>query len=416
MSAHDGSAKARRLRPWHSVVVMVVALIAAGAIYSGRREDARVKVVHPVVGDVATTVSSTGLVIPARDFPARANFSGMVEGIYVHLGEKVHAGQLLLRLKDQYALPRLRKAQAELDEAELNEQNVLHNGSKEDRIAAQVELEKAQTDREEAANALAAMKAIQKDGSVTPAEVQTAEQRLAMADANLKALKQKMTARYSAEDVKSWRDRVAADKATVQAERVSWRNAHVFSPVSGTVYAMPVNLWDFVPAGTDLLHVADLSHLEVRAEFEEADIGMLHDGEPVTVTWDGEPGRVWHGHIVERPMAVTRTPDRNEGTCLIVLDDARGDLPLDSDVAVVVTVARDQHVLTLPREAVHTEGQAHFVYVVKDGELKKTPVEVGLANAMNEEIRSGVKAEDTIALRPLGDATLREGLRVESWN
>lgn len=412
MSAGGGAAKPRRLRLWHSAVAIVVALIAAGAIYSGRREDATVKVVHPVVGDIATTVSSTGLVIPAHDFPARANFSGMVEGIYVHLGEKVHAGQLLVRLKDQYALPRLRTAQAQLDEAELNEQNVLHNGSQEDRIAAEVELEKAQADRDDAANALKAMEAIEKAGSVTPAELQTARQRLALAEANLKALREKMTARYSAQDVKSWQDRVAADKANVQAEQVSWRNAHVFSPVSGTVYALPVNQYDFVPAGTDLLHVADLSHLEVRAEFEEADIGMLHDGEPVTVTWNGKPGRVWHGHIVQRPLAVTRTPGRNEGTCLIALDDVRGDLPLDTDVAVVVTVAREQHVLTLPREAVRTEGQAHFVYLVKNGVLKKTPVETGLINAMNIEVRGGVKPGDTIALRAEGDATLRNGLRV----
>lgn len=412
MRMAGASARPRILRPWQTTVLVVLLLVAAGVIYSGTRTQAKVRVVHPVIGDVATTISSTGLVTPAHDFPARANFSGMVEGIYVHVGEKVRRGQLLLRLKDQYALPRLENAEAALDEAELNEHNVLHNGSQEDQIGAQLELKKAQTDHDNAADALAAMKAIEKDGGVTPAELQTSEQRLALADANLKALQEKLTARYTAEDVKSWRDRVAADKATVEAERVSWENAHILSPIAGTVYVLPVNLYDFVPAGTDLLHVADLSHVEVRADFEEPDIGMLREGEPVAVTWEGKPGHTWHGHILERPMAVTRTPGRNVGACRIALDDDHGELPLDMDVAVVATVEKHSHVLTLPREAVHTDGQTTFVYRVVDGELKRTPVEEGLANAMRAEIRSGLNPGDTIALRAESDATLVDGQRV----
>lgn len=412
MSTAGVSARPRILRPWQTAVLVVLVLVAAGAIYSGTRTDARVRVVRSVVADIATTISSRGLVTPANDFPARANFSGLVEGIYVHVGEKVRPGQLLLRLKDQYALPRLKNAQAALDDAELNEQNVLDNGSREDRIGAQAEMVKAQTERDEAANALKAMQAIAKNGSVTPAEVEAAGQRLKMADAYLRALDEKLRTRYSPEDVKSWRDKVAADKATVAAERVSWENAHILSPIAGTVYALPVNLYDFVPAGTDLLHVADLSHIEVRADFQEPDIGMLRDGEPVAVTWEGQPGRTWHGHIVEKPMAVTRTPGKSVGTCLIALDDDHGELPLDTDVAVVATVEQHSHVLTIPREALHMDGQAQFVYRVVEGELKRTPVEVGLANAMNAEIRSGLKPDDTIALRAESNATLTDGQRV----
>jgi hypothetical protein len=221
---------------------------------------------------------------------------------------------------------------------------------------------KAQTDRHEAANTLKAMQAIAKNGSVTPAEVEAAGQRLKMADAYLKALDEKLSTRYSPGDVKGWRDKVAADKATVTAERVSWENAHILSPIAGTVYALPVNLYDFVPAGTDLLHVADLSHIEVRADFQEPDIGMLREGEPVAVTWEGQPGRTWHGHIVEKPMAVTRTPGKSVGTCLIALDDDHGELPLDTDAAVVATVEKHSRVLTIPRETLHLDGQAQFVY------------------------------------------------------
>jgi HlyD family secretion protein len=126
------------------------------------------------------------------------------------------------------------------------------------------------------------------------------------------------------------------------------------------------------------------------------------------------PGRVWHGHIVERPMAVTRTPGRSVGTCRIALDDDHGDLPLDTSVSVVATVEQHRHVLTIPREALHTDGQAHYVYRVAGGELKKVPVEIGLANAMTVEIRSGLKPEDTLALRAEDDAGLKDHERVSA--
>src|SRR6185437_7769488 len=107
---------AHRLRAWNVVLLVVVVAIVFGAVYAGMRSRAKVHVVHAAYDNVASTVSTTGTVVPVHDFPARANFTGLVEAIYVHVGEKVHAGQMLVRMKDQYAVPRLDKARADLDE------------------------------------------------------------------------------------------------------------------------------------------------------------------------------------------------------------------------------------------------------------------------------------------------------------
>ena len=189
----------RRLRACHVVMLIAVLLAVLGAVYAGMRPRALVHVAHPAYEDVATTVATTGTVVPVHDFPARANFTGLVEGIYVHRGEKVHAGQMLVRLKDQYAVPRLDKARADLDDAILNEDNVAHNGSREDRITTQAELAKAQTERDQAAAALQAMQQIQKNGSVSGAEMESATARLQAAQASLGALKKRLTHRFSPE-------------------------------------------------------------------------------------------------------------------------------------------------------------------------------------------------------------------------
>jgi HlyD family secretion protein len=410
--ASQPSARPRALRPWHIVGLSLVLVVAIAAVYANTRAKAEVRVIHPSYGDIESTVSTSGTVVPVHDFPARANFTGLVEAIYVHLGERVHAGQMLLRLKDQYAVPRLEKARADLDDAEVNEENVLHNGSQEDRIKSQAELKKAQAERDEAAAALDAMKPIEKKGSVSGAEVDAATQRLQTAQANLDALQKRLTHRYSSEDIQSWKDKVAADKASVAAEKISWANANISTPIAGTVYAMPTHLYDYVPAGTDLLHVADLSHIQLSANFEGLDLGKLQVGQPATITWEGAPGRVWHGQLQAKPLAVTRTGARSVGECTITLNDDHGDLPLDTNVAVIVSTERRAHVLTIPREALHSEDGAHFVYRVVDGRLKRTPVETGIFSAMSAEIAKGLRPEDVVVLHEEGDQKLSEGLHV----
>jgi HlyD family secretion protein len=402
----------RRLRAWHVVVLILVLSIVVGAVFAGTRSRATVHVVHVTYEDVASTVSTTGTVVPVHDFPARANFTGLVEKIYVHLGDKVRAGQMLVRLRDQYAVPRLDKARADLDEAVLNQQTVLQNGSEEDRIKSQAELMKARTERDQAATALEMMQQIQKNGSVSGAEMEAARQRLQTAQTEVAAIEQAVNHRYSPEDVKSWRERVAAGKANVKAEEVSWGNANISSPISWTVYVIAARPYDFVPAGGDMLHVADLTHLQVQASFEEPDIARLNSGEPVTITWEGAPGQVWHGHLNDKPLALTKNGARNVGECTIALDDNRGDLPIDTNVAVVVTIDRRAHVLAIPREALRSENGAHYVYRVVGDQLRRTPVEAGLANAMMVEVTRGLNPDDVVALHADGDGTLEDGLRV----
>ena len=407
------SAKPRILHPGYLVAFLVVALGIVGAsVYAGTRSKADVEVAHPEYRDIATTVAATGLVVPIQDFPARANFSGLVDAIYVHAGQKVRAGQMLLRMKDQYAVTRMQKAQADLDDAELNEQNVLHNGSQEDRLGSQADLLKAQTERDQAAAALAAMRQIAKNGSVSGAELEAGTQRLQTAETNLTALKKKLNDRYSPEDIRDWKDKVAASKSSMEAERISWANANLSTPIAGTVYVLPTHLYDFVPAGTDLLHVADLSRLEVRANFPDTDLDRLKVGQPVSITWDGAPGRTWNGHLLSKPLAVTRVGDRDVGECTIALEDNRGDLPVDTKVATVVSVNQHAHVLTIPREALYEEGGARFVYRVVDGELKKTDVQIGISSPMRVEIAGGLKPEDEVMLRVKSDVKVKQGLRV----
>jgi HlyD family secretion protein len=199
---------------------------------------------------------------------------------------------------------------------------------------------------------------------------------------------------------------------SLKAAEVQYDNANISSPMAGTVYSIQVSAYDFVPMGADLVRVADLSQVEVRAYFDEPEIGKLIAGQPVKIVWDGKPGRVWHGHIKQAPVAAVALGPRSVGECTITVDDAREDLLPNTNVIVTAMIERHQHVLTIPRGALRTEGQANFVFRVVNGRLKRTPVDVGIVNLDRVEVRRGLVEGDAVAVNTMDNRELSDNLAV----
>lgn len=396
------------------IIAGAVPLIIGVAVFLYRQRAVEVQPVSPVYEDIETSVSATGSVIPTNDFAARATFSGIVDNIYVRLGQKVQPGQKLLQLRDQFAQSRLDNARAALMTSEVNAENMRQNGTKEDRIAQASDLAKAQSEQSAAEKALATVQQLRKVGSTSDAEVASATQRLDAANAALQAARERSQSRYRPEDLKNTEAKIAADKANLAGESVSYRNANVVSPIQGTVYLLPVNRYDFVQMGAELVHVADLKKLSVHASFFEPDIRQLKTGEPVRITWSsGAPGRTWNGRLESKPMAVTGDGVLRTGICIVDIASDSDGLPVNTNVTVTATVQRHTHVMTLPREAVRDEGASHYVYRIVGGRLKKTLVQVGLVNAMRAEITSGLKSDDQVAVHASAGEGLRNSLRVK---
>lgn len=409
----NGTAKLK-LRKWHIVLLLTALVIIGAAAYSGRGNEIEVQATSPAYQNLESQVGTGGTVVPLNEFPARANFGGIVTKIHVHLGQKVRAGQLLLTMKDQYAQARVENARSALEAAQVSEDDAKNNGSPEDRIAYSTDRRKALEEQQAASTALTTLQQLRQRGSVSDAEVALGEQRLRAANENLQILDERNHQRYTPTDLKSLKAKVDAARAALNAEQVSYENANITSPINGTVYIIPVAEYDFVPMGGDLLRVADLTKIQVHADFDEADISKLHGGQPVKINWDGRPERIWHGHVEHAPMAVTADGPRNIGQCTIAVDDADGDLPADSHVTVMVTIDTHPHALAIPREALHTDGSSRYVYRVVEGKLEKTPVKVGLANLINAEITAGLTPADVIVVRPLHGASLEDHIRVST--
>lgn len=404
-----------RLKRWKWAAILLGAVAVAAIVGLSHQDDeVEVRVAVANTQDLKRLVTTNGTVIPTSEFQARANFPGIVEKIHVELGSKVTPGQMLVSMKDPFAAARIATANSVLESAKLAEQNVTTGGSQEERIGLQGDLAQAELKEAQAEKSLAALKKLQQQGAASQAEVDSQQQQLATAKTSLKTLTERSTDRFTPLDRDNVKARRADAESNLVSAKIQFDNAYIRSPMGGTVYAVQVTPYDFVPMGADLLRVADLTHVEVRAFFDEPEIGKLIAGQAVTITWDGRPDRVWHGHVKQAPVAAMALGPRSVGECTITVDDAKEDLLPNTNVIVTVMIQQHLHVLTVPRTALHTEGGTSYVFRVVDGVLRRTPVGVGIVNLDRAEITSGLKENDEVALNAIDNRDLRDGVAVKT--
>ena len=358
--------------------------------------------------------STNGRVEPLEDFEAHAPLAGVVNNIYVHLGQEVQSGQELARMDDSEARKELAAAEASLESSVATLQAMQQGGTQDERLTATADLNSAKTQVQQDQASLTALQKLQTEGAASANEVELAKHQLNAAQARVAQLQARKGERYSADDLRAQKAQVTQAQAAVDAARAIYAGVDIHAPFAGTVYAIPVSQYQFVAAGDTLIQVANLKKLEIKAYFDEPEIGQLKAGQPVTIVWPARPGEEWHGHIVQAPTTIiTYGGTRNVGECLISVDDTNGVLLPDTNVTVTVTESQRNNVLSLPREALHTEGMNDYVYRIVDGHLVKTAVQVGLTNLTRFEILGGLKEGDEVALGSTSEAELSDGLRVK---
>ena len=405
----------RRLNPvvlWGTVLAVIVLIILG--VRSFTRDKVEIRVAVATHQNLLSTVSTNGKVEPIEIFQAHALAPGVVAKLYVEVGQKVRAGDMLVRMDDADATARVATANATLQTAQLNLENLQQSGSQEERLTLQADLNRAEMRKKQAEADLTALRQLQQKGAASAAEVTSAEQRLQEATNALQNTQQRGSAqRYSAGDHARAQAQLEEAKAAVAAAHSGYAASNIRSTLDGTVYSIPVSTYDFVQAGEDLLDVADLNRIQVRAYFDEPEIGKLAVGQAVKIVWDAKQNQTWHGHISRAPTTVITYGTRNVGEALITVDDARGDLLPNTNVTVTVTTSQRFNVLSVPREALHTEGASDFVFRVIGGRLVRTPVQVGLLNLTRVEITGGLTEKDTVALNATTNRDLSNGLAVK---
>ena len=411
--AQNGQSNGRtRRRTWLIATGIIAAVVLLAAFISLGRKEVPVRAVKARQGDITSAISTNGKVEPVDNFEAHAPAATTIKKLFVHEGDRVQAGQLLLELDNADARAQAARAQAQLSAAQADLHAVHSGGTREEVLTEQSRLVKAQAEVDSARKNLAALERLQAQGAASAGEVAAAANRLKAAEVDLHLAQEKRTQRYSGQEVERVQAQAKQAAASLAAAHDLLQRSTIQAPRGGIVYSLPVREGQFVNLGDLLVQVADLTTVNVHGYVDEPEIGRLRLGEPVQVTWDALPGRVWQGTVTRVPSTVVSLGARNVGEirCRIANSDLK--LLPNTNVSLNIVTAEAQNAIIVPREAVHVEDGKRFVYTVVEGKLQRHDVQTALADLTNVEITQGLTPNAVVALGTVNNQPLHEGIAV----
>lgn len=407
----NGNSSGRQPRRWWVTALAILGAVIVLAAFVWHRDDAlpvRTAVVEQ--SSIRSVVSTNGKIEPVNNFEAHAPAAASVRRVLVKEGQSVKKGELLVVLDDAEARAQAARAQTQLRAAQADMNASERGGNQEDVLTVEAQLVKAGNDRDSAQRNLDALKKLQHQGAATEGEVRDAENALAGANAQLTLLRQKQTKRYSTAELARVDAQRTEAQATYDAAQDVLAKSNVRAPFDGIVYSLPVKQGGFVSPGELLLQVADLRKVLVRAFVDEPDVGRLAPGDPMEITWDAVPARVWRTTVTAVPSTVKLRGSRNVGETTSIVDNKDLKLLPNINVGVSIVAAEHDHVLVVPREAVRMDDSKPYVLQVVGHELKRRDVQTSLSNLTQVEVTSGLAAKDVVAIgssngKPIGDGT-----------
>lgn len=250
------------------LAVLIVAAVIAAA--SRKKEAATpVTVEKAVVKTITHLVTATGKVQPETEVKIAPEVSGEIIELPFPEGRQVKKGDLLVRIK-----PDLYQAQVEQQEAALASARATS-------ILSQARLTKAELDFKQAQE-LYDKKLI----SEADFNAATANNNVARADFDSSVAQIRRT------------------EGSLSQSRDQLSKTTIYAPMEGSISSLTSEVGERVVgtnqfAGTEIMRVADLSHMEVRVKVNENDIINVKLNDNSVVTIDAFPGRKFTGTVRE---------------------------------------------------------------------------------------------------------------------
>ncbi len=293
-------------------------------------------------GTLELTAAASGTVEPQLQVDVKSRASGEVIEVTVKEGDRVEAGQLLVRLDPSDEERNVQNAEASLTSA-------LSRLSQ-----AEASLASARTSLTQDRDRFERRRAAFTAGLVSGEDLQSYR---------ITSENSARTVTQREADVRSAGADVEKARLTIEDYRKRLEETIIKAPVSGTVLAVNVEKGTIVSSGisnvgggTTLLTMADLSRLFVLAKLDEADIGSVKLGQEARMTVDAFSNRVFRG-VVERitPLGISTSNVVTFDVRIEITDPASRLLLPGMTADVEIVTSRDEGVLLLPSAAVHRE-------------------------------------------------------------
>lgn len=379
--------KFRSNRYW--IVGILLVALAAGLFFSGvLRPAATVELVsvqqtYPSQG--FTLLNASGYVVAQRKAAVASKATGRLVWLGVEEGSVVRQGEVLARIENDDVLAGQEQAAANLN-------------------SIRTTLDQARAELHDAELSFKRTKALLAEGIVSAADFDAAQARYRRARAAVAGAEAN----------------IRAASAALEGAKVAVEFTQIRAPFDAVVLTKNADVGDIVtPLGAAadakaaVVTIADMSSLQAEVDVSESNLEKVRVGQPCEIQLDAFPDLRFRGLV----HMVVPTADRSKATVLVkvkFVDFDKRILPeMSAKVAFLsrpVAAGEQQSRTTVNPEAVVEREGRKVVFLVKDNRVVETPVELGAKIGDAVEVMSGVKAGDSVVLRP-GDK-LRDGSRI----
>jgi HlyD family secretion protein len=264
-------------------IAVAVILIGVVAAVASRRGEKPIPVTteKALRKDITQLVTATGKIQPEVEVKIAPEVSGEIVEIPVKEGQIVKKGEMLLRIKpDQYR-------------AQVEAQNAAYNSARSSSVQNRAQVDKAETEYRRVQNLF-------ERGLISESERKTAQTNYDVARAALQSSQFEI-------------QRAAGALAQI---REALSKTVIYAPADGTVSSLTSRVGERVVgtsqfAGTEVMRIADLDHMEARVNVNENDVVNVKVGDRARISVDAYPDRMIEGFV--REIASTALT-RNSGT------------------------------------------------------------------------------------------------------
>ena len=439
--------------------VLVLGGVIVGTILHGQASVTKVATGRAVRQDLVSVVSGTGQIKPKTYVNIGATAFGRITRLYVKEGDHVKAGQLVATVESEQPASQVEAQTATID---ANKTTVDSYVAAERTAAAAVDQAKA--DLVQKKFDIERYEQLYKEQLVAK---QDYDAKKALYDVDVATLAQRVAALAQAKaQTASARSQVAQSVAMLRGNSYQLGLTQSRAPFDALVTNVPVREGETVvlgiqnAEGSTLMTLADMSVITAEVKVDETDIVNVAMNQPVDVTVDALPGRVFKGHVTEvgdqallrttgvaTSQSTTGTEEAKDFKVVVTLDQPSDDLRPGLSTTAKITTAHQPNALTIPIQALvqrnpelekalganggklpsgtaqaatGTAGTkvqpVQGVYVLQTDHKKVravfVPVKTGVTGATDIEVLSGLKAGDEIVtgrykvLRALKSGTL----------
>lgn len=271
-------------------------------------------------GNITATVTATGTLNAVVTVLVGTQVSGTIKTLYVDYNSPVKKGQILAQIDPAILVAQVEQAKANLIQAKAN-------------------VEKSDAALMDAKRIYERNKALFAKDFIARSDLDTSEANYQSALAQLSASKAQ----------------VEQNRAALDFAQTNLRYTRIVSPVDGTVISRNVDVGQTVAASFQtptLFNIAqDLKKMQIDTNVDEADIGKIKVGQPVTFTVDAYPNMPFKGTVsVVRNAPITV---QNVVTYDVVVHVDNSDLKLKPGMTANVTIvyAEKKDVIKVPNAA-----------------------------------------------------------------